>query len=75
MAGLGETCSHVTATVFLLEYAAKELGEMVGTDQLCAWLPPTMGKKVPKRTVADIDFTSPAARLAKLKRNNHSGVF
>ena len=73
MAGLGETCSHIAATVFLLEHSAKQINEMVGTDQLCAWLPTTIGKTVPKKTVADMDFASSTERLAKLSGSNPQG--
>jgi len=75
MAGLGETCSHVAATVFYLEYAAKAKEEMVGTDELCALLPPTLGKTVLKRRINEMDFSSPAARLIKTKRVDQNCMY
>jgi len=73
MAGRGEACSHMAAIVFLLEYAAKLEADLVGTDQLNAWLPPAMSSTVPKRRISEMDFTAPASRIEKLPRREHSG--
>ena len=73
MAGRGEACSHMAAIVFLMEYAAKAEADLVGTDQLNAWLPPSMGSALPKRTIAEMDFSSPSSRIKKMQRLEHSG--
>jgi len=72
MAGRGEACSHLAAIVFLMEYAAKANEEEVCTDRANAWLPPAMSQAVPKRTISQMDFSSPAARLAKLHKPDHN---
>lgn len=67
MAGRCESCSHVAATVYLLEYAAKAEASASCTDKLNGWLPPTIAGVPPKR-VRDVDFSSSTARLKRLDR-------
>lgn len=63
MAGRAETCSHIGATIFLLEIAAKAAQSLTCTDQLLG-SPMT---SVPIKEVRNIDFSSADARLKRLE--------
>lgn len=65
MAGIGTTCSHVAAVVFLLEYEAKAKDGLVCTDLPNKWLPPSLSA-VPLREVKDMDFRSAEKRKRDL---------
>ena len=56
MAGLGEVCTHVSATLFLMEAMVKIRNNQTVTDKPAYWLIPTVTKKVDYATVSDIDF-------------------
>jgi len=59
--------------VLLMENAAKVSADVVGTDQLNAWLPSSKSSMVPKRTTAEMDFTVPASRIEKMQRFEYFG--
>ena len=42
MAGLGEVCSHIAATLFAVDAYNRLSKDDACTSQLCAWLPPSM---------------------------------
>ena len=46
MAGLGETCSHAAAVLFLCEYVTRRNNDASVTDQLAYWVNPNASKKV-----------------------------
>ena len=62
MAGLGEACSHVAALLFTMEANTRYRNSVSCTSQLCAWLPPTLGKTIEYSPAADIDFTTPETK-------------
>ena len=70
MAGLGETCTHVAATLFFLEavHRHKEPAATV-TGVPCQWKVPTFQKEMEYARVADIDFSSPQQRQEALDRD------
>lgn len=65
MAGLGETCSHIAALVFLIEYSIKKISGISCTDEVNKWLPPCL-KSVPFNKIQDMDFRSSDCRLSDL---------
>ena len=66
MAGRGETCSHVGATIYLLEWTARAAQSVTCTDELNKWLGPTIEPIAPKE-VRDIDLSSSKASLKQLE--------
>ncbi|KAK3889998.1 hypothetical protein Pcinc_006047 [Petrolisthes cinctipes] len=61
VAGLGEACSHVAATMFAVESGANWSKKESCTPQPCGWVLPSCSsfKSAP---LAKIDFTSPATK-------------
>ena len=59
MAGLGETCTHISYVLFYLEASAR-LYEASKTcrDKACKWIIPSYQKEVQYLPIKDIDFTS-----------------
>ena len=55
MAGLGESCSHVAAVLFYLEYAVRIQGNKTVTQDKAYWMPPTL-KEVEYSEIKDIDL-------------------
>lgn len=66
MAGRSETCSHVAATIYLLEFAAKAEACKSCTDVPSGWLPPTM-TAVGAKEIKNVNFSSASARLKRLE--------
>ena len=58
MAGLGEVCTHIAATLFYLETVTRIQGKQTCTQTKCEWLIPAYYKNVEYKQVKDIDFTS-----------------
>lgn len=61
MAGLGEACSHIAAVLLALDARTRHNEEAACTSLPCQWLPPSM-KDVKYATIAETDFSSPAAK-------------
>lgn len=61
MAGLGECCSHVAATLFYMDTATKIVKAQTCTSIPCAWLKPS-ASKIEYSRIAGIDFTSPVTK-------------
>ena len=62
MAGPGETCTHVAATLFYLE-AAHRLEERTScTSQACQWTMPTFQKNMEYSEVRSMDFSSASGK-------------
>ena len=68
MAGLGESCSHVGAIMFYVEYSVKHREDKTCTQEKAYWLVPPRSSKIEYKTVSDIDFTTPKT-LHKLSNN------
>ena len=66
MAGLGETCTRVTAVLFYLEALNRIEGEKTCTQGQCSWILPTSLKSVQYLPIKDIDFTSSRGKKRKL---------
>ena len=58
MAGLGETCTHVAATLFYLEAVARHEERTTCTGAVCLWKIPAYQKEMEYASVKDIDFSS-----------------
>ena len=59
MAGLGETCSHIGALLYWVEYQVRKRSEISSTSLTNGWLEPSSISSGPYLQIADIDFTSP----------------
>ena len=57
MAGLGESCTHVAALLFMIEATYQIKSSITATQTKAYWLPPST-KKVDYDTVRNIDFSS-----------------
>ena len=68
MAGLGESCSHVGAIMFYVEYSIKQRENKTCTQEKAYWLVPPRSSKIEYKMVSDIDFTTPKT-LHKLSNN------
>ena len=60
MAGLGECCSHVAATLFYMETVARIANGKTCTSLPCSWLKPAASNTY--KEISKIDFTSPARK-------------
>ena len=60
MAGLGECCSHVAATLFYMEKVARIANGKTCTSLPCSWLKPAASNTY--KEISKIDFTSPARK-------------
>ena len=63
MAGLGETCSHIGALLYWVEYQVRKRGEISSTSLTNNWLEPSGVSSVPYLQIADIDFISPEKKM------------
>ena len=57
MAGLGESCSHMAAVLFYIEYAARLQENKTVTQDKAYWMPPAL-KEVKYNEIKGIDFMS-----------------
>ena len=58
MAGLGETCSHVGALLYWLEYTVRKREEISCTSSVNQWIEQRCTKKILYLELVNIDFTS-----------------
>ena len=59
MAGLGETCTHISSVLFYLEASARLHGtSKTCTDEASKWIIPSYQKEVQYLPIKDLDFTS-----------------
>ncbi|XP_057699560.1 zinc finger protein 613-like isoform X2 [Corythoichthys intestinalis] len=65
MAGLGETCSHVTSVMFAVETAVKMKNDTTSTSVSCSWQAPSQTQNVEYSRSSDMDLTSPPAKKRK----------
>ena len=69
MAGLGETCSHVGALLYWLEYSIQKREEQSCTSGPNQWLEPKSIKQVPYMELGSIDFTSANRSMKKFHQS------
>ena len=70
MAGLGETCTHISSVLFYLEASARLFGtNKTCTEESCKWIIPSYQKEVQYLPMKEIDFTS--ARGKKRTLDDH----
>ncbi|KAJ8017633.1 hypothetical protein HOLleu_44819 [Holothuria leucospilota] len=72
-AGLGGTCTHVSALLFMVEASVRIRGTKTVTQEKAYWLLPSSISTVPFAPVSDIDFTS-ASRKRQLLDSAISSV-
>ena len=75
MAGLGESCSHVSAVLFYISYAVQLRDSKTVTEKKANWTIPNACKGIEYSEVKDIDFNSPKVMRRKLdeKCREHKG--
>ena len=66
MAGLGEACSHVAATLFWIETTVRIRDSKTVTQEKAYWMLPSGISKVPYCQLREIDFTSSKSKKLKL---------
>ena len=66
MAGLGETCTHVAATLFYVEAVVRIQGSKTCTQSQCTWIIPSYVKPIDYQPIKKIDFTSAAGKKRKI---------
>ena len=66
MAGLGESCTHVAALLFLIDATVRIRDSKTPTESKAYWLLPSSLKSVEYKEVKDIDFTSSKSLKKKL---------
>ncbi len=68
MAGLGEVCSHMAASMFNLVAYSSVIKDIACTSRPNEWLPPTM-KEVPYAEVSEINFKKKKTDKPKTTKN------
>ena len=58
MAGLGEACTHIAATLFWVHATVRIRETKTVTQEKAYWMLPTGVKKIAYSRLSDIDFTS-----------------
>ena len=71
MAGVGEACSHIGASLFALEMIATRLQSTTCTSTPCEWIRPS-AQKITYATSADIEFISPRRKLKRVSCTSHA---
>ncbi|XP_052264229.1 uncharacterized protein LOC127867222 [Dreissena polymorpha] len=65
-AGLGETCSHVGALLFHIEFIHRLMSRRTVTQEKAYWSMPSAVDKVPYAEIRGIDFTSVSTKKRRL---------
>ena len=63
MAGLGETCSHVGALLYWIEYQVRKREEVSCTSRSNTWLEPPTMTSIPYQLLEEMDFTSAERKM------------
>ena len=66
MAGVGEACSHIGATLFALETSITLLKNTACTSMPCEWIRPA-AQKIEYAEGASIDFISPRRKFNEVR--------
>jgi len=66
MAGLGESCSHISAVLFYISYAVQLRDSKTVTEKKAYCRIPSTCKEMEYSRVKDIDFNSPKVVRRKL---------
>ena len=74
MAGLGETCTHVAAMLFAIEYNIRQREKKTVTQEKAYWLVPSV-REAPYAEASDIDFTSAKSKKKKMDSGTSSSPF
>ena len=78
MAGLGESCSHICAVLFYLDFMVRQRLNRTVTDEKSYWAGPTIMKSIEYKEIKDIDFASPTTLQKKINgeiNNDDEGYF
>jgi len=69
MAGLGETCTHVAAMLFALEFNVRQREKKTVTQEKAYWLVPSV-REAPYAEASEIDFTSAKTKKKQMDTNS-----
>lgn len=69
VAGLGAVCSHVAATLFVIDKEIRGVEEVTSTGKKAYWMPPTNRPSKPKR-ISEIDFTTAKKKFCTGNESN-----
>ena len=72
MAGLGETCSHIGALLYYIEYQVRRYAETSSTSKSNTWLEPSTVKQAPYLRLEDISFTSAEQTMKEYRKLQQS---
>ena len=72
MAGLGETCSHVGALLYWIEYQVRRYADISPISKPNLWIEPHTTKHVPYLRLEDINFTSAEQTMKDCKQLQQS---
>ena len=67
-AGLGESCSHISALLFYLEFVASQRVKESVTEQECKWNVRKAVKKVAMNSISQIDFETTKAKFREMDK-------
>ena len=69
MAGLGEACTHIAATLFWVDATVRIRETKTVTQEKAYWMLPTGVKKIAYSQLSDIDFTSAKSKKVLLDKH------
>ena len=72
MAELGETCSHVGALLYYVEYQVRRHAETSSTSKPNVWLEPCAVNQAPYMHLEDINFTSAEQTMEEYRKPQQS---
>ena len=75
MAGLGETCTHVSALLFYAEAVVKVRFIKTPTEAPAYWKIPSSLLGDDLSTAEDIDFVSPKKKISNFNKNVEPSIF
>ena len=69
MAGLGESCTHIAATLFFIEASVKEIVCRTVTQVKAYWVDQSKHVTLQSQPISNTDFTAPKTLKRKLENN------
>ena len=69
MAGLGETCSHVSSLLWVIAVGAEKRDALTVTQKSAYWVMPPPIRSVSYAPIKEIDFIGKKRKVAKYVRN------
>ena len=69
MAGLGESCTHIAATLFFIEASVKDIFSRTVTQVKAYWVDQSKHVTLQGQLISNTDFTAPKTLKRKLENN------